>query len=259
MRDAKERRKDEGKDLMQQIHVVHTISGGLTLPGTSNNSRKNQARKILKLATGQDVFRVSRGSREYPRSAQIIFTEDDAYNTVQPHHDPMVITVQIANCRVHRILVDTGSSVDILFKGALKKLNLKNPCYNSCTTPLYGFTGDSVMPIGTHILPVIIGEAPLQQNIMTEFIVVDTPSAYNAILGMPFYQAGGNKAAAQSRRRKYLFKLVSSSILEGGHLAASQGRRHDRRVPRQATARQVQPKESAVKVNRARRVHAAGN
>ena len=35
-------------------------------------------------------------------------------------------------------------------------------------------------------LPVIVGEAPLQQNIMSEFIVVDTPSAYNAILGRPF-------------------------------------------------------------------------
>ena len=42
------------------------------------------------------------------------------------------------------------------------------------------------MPVGTHILPVIIGEAPLQQNIMTEFIVVQTLSAYNAILGRPF-------------------------------------------------------------------------
>ena len=89
----------------------------------------------------------------------------------------MVIIVQIANCQVHRILIDTGSSVDILFKGALEKLNLKNPCYNSCTTPLYEFTGDSVMPVGTHILPLIIGETPLRQNIMTEFIVVDTPSA----------------------------------------------------------------------------------
>ena len=29
-------------------------------------------------------------------------------------------------------------------------------------------------------------EHPLQQNIMTEFIVVDTLSAYNAILGRPF-------------------------------------------------------------------------
>ena len=33
---------------------------------------------------------------------------------------------------------------------------------------------------------VVVGEAPLQQNVMTNFIVVDTPSAFNAILGRPF-------------------------------------------------------------------------
>lgn len=77
-------------------------------------------------------------------------------------------------------------SVDILFKGSLEKLNLKNPCYNSYTTLLCRFTRDSVIPVGTHILVVIIGEAPLQQNIMTKFIVVDTPFVYNAILGRPF-------------------------------------------------------------------------
>ena len=76
--------------------------------------------------------------------------------------------------------------MDILFKGAHEQLNLKNSCFNSCTSLLYGFIGDSVMPMGTKILPVIVGEAPLQQNTMTEFIVVDTPSAYNAILGRPF-------------------------------------------------------------------------
>ncbi|KAK4838240.1 hypothetical protein QYF36_012171 [Acer negundo] len=42
---------------------------------------------------------------------------------------------QIANCRVHHVLIDTGSSVDILFKGAPEQLNLKKSCYNSCTSP----------------------------------------------------------------------------------------------------------------------------
>ena len=102
------------------------------------------------------------------------------------HDDPMVITIQIANCLVHRVLIDIESSVDILFKRPYDKLNLKNPCCNNCTTPLYGFTGDSLMPVGSHRLPVIIGEAPLQLNLMTEFVIVDTPSAYNAILERPF-------------------------------------------------------------------------
>ena len=42
------------------------------------------------------------------------------------------------------------------------------------------------MPMGSKILPVIVGEAPLQQKMMMEFIMVDTPSSYNLILGRPF-------------------------------------------------------------------------
>ncbi|KAI9191692.1 hypothetical protein LWI28_012027 [Acer negundo] len=186
MQDAADRRRDEENDLMQQIQVIHTISRGPTLDGTSNNSRKNHARKIPRLNAGHEIFKVSSGSRNPSRSTKIVFTEEDVYITVQPHDNPMVISVQIANCRVHRVLIYTGSSVDILFKGAHEQLNLKNHCYNSCTSLLYGFTEDSVMPMGSKILPVTIREASLQQNVMTEFIVVDTPSVYNAILGRRF-------------------------------------------------------------------------
>ena len=186
MREAVKRRREGEKDLMQQIQVIHTISEGPTLAGTSNNSRKNHARKIARLGFGAEVLRVSNEPRDLSRSTRIVFTEEDVYNTVQSHDDPMVISVQIANCQVQRVLIDTWSSVDILFKKVHEQLNPKNSCFNSCTSQLYGFTGDSVMPMGTKILPVIVGEAPLQQNIMTEFIVVDTPSAYNAILGRPF-------------------------------------------------------------------------
>ena len=147
--------------------MIHTISGGPTFARTSNNSRKNHARKIPRLNAGLNVLRVGNEPRDLSRSTWIVFSEEDVYNTVQPHNDPMVISVQIANCRVHRVLIDTGSSVEILFKGAHEQLNLKNSCYNSCTSPLYGFTGDSVSPMGSKILPLIVGEAPLQQNIMT--------------------------------------------------------------------------------------------
>ena len=118
---------------MQQIQVIHTISGGPTLAGTSNNSRKNHARKIVRLSFGAEVLRVSNEPRDLSRLTRIVFTEEDVYNTVQPHDDLMVISVQIANCQVHRVLIDTRSSVDILFKGAHEQLNLKNSCFNSCT------------------------------------------------------------------------------------------------------------------------------
>ena len=134
IREPEERRKNQGKDLMEQIQMVHTISGGPTLVGTSNNSRKNHARKVPRCDAASQVFKVSTPGPT--RSTQIIFTEDDAYNTVQPHDDPMVVTVQVANNRVARVMIDTGSSVDIIFKDALDRCQLRQPCFYSCTTPL---------------------------------------------------------------------------------------------------------------------------
>ncbi|KAK2648534.1 hypothetical protein Ddye_016023 [Dipteronia dyeriana] len=109
----------------------------------------------------------------------------DIYNTLQPHDDPMVITVQISNCVIHRVLVNIDNSVDILFKDTLEKLNLKHWCYNNCTTLLYSFTEDSIILVGSNILKVIAETVPLQQNIMTNFVMVVTPT-YKMILGRPF-------------------------------------------------------------------------
>ena len=82
MQEAAERRREGEKDLMQQIQVIHTISGDPTLAGTSNNSRKNHARKIPRLNTGHDILKVSSEPRDLSRSTWIIFTEEDIYNTV---------------------------------------------------------------------------------------------------------------------------------------------------------------------------------
>ena len=80
-------------DLTQQIRVIHTISEGPTLAGTSNNSRKSHARKIPRLNTGVGVVRVNNEPRDPSRSTRIIFTEEDVDDTVQPHDDPMVISI----------------------------------------------------------------------------------------------------------------------------------------------------------------------
>jgi hypothetical protein len=52
-------------------------------------------------------------------------------------------------------------------------------------TPLVGFTGEKVLPVGTISLPLTAGSAPREKTVMTDFLVVDRPSAYNAIVGRP--------------------------------------------------------------------------
>lgn len=50
-------------------------------------------------------------------------------------------------------------------------------------TPLIGFTGDKLMPLGTISFPVTTGSGEHKLTRVIDFLVVDCPSAYNVILG----------------------------------------------------------------------------
>ena len=49
--------------------------------------------------------------------------------------------------------------------------------------PLYGFDREIVYAVGAFQVPVTFGQLPTQVTQMVAFLLVDQPSAYNAILG----------------------------------------------------------------------------
>ena len=91
----------------------------------------------------------------------------------------------IANNNVHRILVDNGSFVDILYFQAFERIELKVNDLKPSPNPVYGFTGDSVIPLGVISLPMTLGEYPRQSCVMADFLVIDQPSAFNVVSGNP--------------------------------------------------------------------------
>ncbi|XP_064944590.1 uncharacterized protein LOC135627573 [Musa acuminata AAA Group] len=99
------------------------------------------------------------------------------------HNDALVISVRIANAQVRRIMVDTGSSADILYFDAFQKLGLARESVRPMYSALTGFTGDSISPLGSITLPLTLGAPPRSKTVMTTFLVVDLPAAYKAILG----------------------------------------------------------------------------
>ena len=54
----------------------------------------------------------------------ITFIDEDAERIHHPHDDAIVITLLIANYTTRRVLVDNGSSVDILYYPAFQKMRL---------------------------------------------------------------------------------------------------------------------------------------
>ena len=79
--------------------------------------------------------------------------------------------------------MDTGSSINVLYKATLGKIDLGIIDTRACATTLYGFSGEGIVSVGVVSLPVTFGEYPLSMTKIIEFIVVDTLSAYNVLLG----------------------------------------------------------------------------
>ena len=67
------------------------------------------------------------------------FSDKDKVGTLQPHDDALVVTLKIGGYDVKKVLVDQGSSVEIMYYDLFKGLKLKPEdlaCYDS---PLIGF------------------------------------------------------------------------------------------------------------------------
>ena len=60
-----------------------------------------------------------------PEALQIInFRSDESNYTNDPHDDALVISLSIANCLTKRILVDIGSSTNVIFLNAFREMRL---------------------------------------------------------------------------------------------------------------------------------------
>ena len=123
------------------------------------------------------------------KNDDITFRDSDAHLIHHPYYDALVITIMMASNKVHKILVDNGSSVDILYYQAFQKMDLKVSDLKLSPNPVYGFTGDSVTPMGVISLPMTVGDYPTQSCVMANFLVIDQPSAFNVVLGRPSLKA----------------------------------------------------------------------
>ncbi|GAV75895.1 LOW QUALITY PROTEIN: hypothetical protein CFOL_v3_19371, partial [Cephalotus follicularis] len=112
----------------------------------------------------------------------ISFSVTDYEGVRLPYDDSVVVTVQVKLFTMKRILIDSGSSADILYKHAFDQLRIPIDQLRLVKTSLVGFA-EMVHPLGSIDLSVVAGTAPRRTQVQMTFLVVDTPSPYNAIVG----------------------------------------------------------------------------
>ena len=106
-----------------------------------------------------------------------------------PHDDPLVIRVVVANKTVHRVLIDNESSTDIIFASVFDKMGIEREKLEPVNAYLLGFSGEKVLPLGMVQMVLTLGDPPCQAITTIKFLIVDTPSAYNMLLGRPSLNA----------------------------------------------------------------------
>ncbi|GAV71419.1 hypothetical protein CFOL_v3_14913, partial [Cephalotus follicularis] len=95
----------------------------------------------------------------------ISFSEVDYEGVRLPHDDLVVVTLQVELFTMKRILVDSGSSTNILYKHAFNQLRIPADQLRPVKTPLVGFAGEMVHPLGSIDLSVVAGTVPCQTQV----------------------------------------------------------------------------------------------
>ena len=113
------------------------------------------------------------------------FSEEDARGVKQPHDDPLVIMVMIKGFNTRRVLVDNGSLADTIHLSAFQQLKVDQKRLRPFDSPIVSFSGDKVYPKGIETLTVTTGSHPFLVTNRHNFLVLDSFSSYNVIIGRP--------------------------------------------------------------------------
>uniref|UniRef100_A0A2N9EFL0 Integrase catalytic domain-containing protein n=1 Tax=Fagus sylvatica TaxID=28930 RepID=A0A2N9EFL0_FAGSY len=104
-----------------------------------------------------------------------------------------------------------------MYQDLYTKLSMGEAELSSFTSPIFGFSGEPVVPLGKTVLLVLAG--PI--NLQTEFIVVKASSPYNAIMGHDWLHR--MKAIPSTLHQKLRFPTKTGIMeLNGDQVAAKQ-------------------------------------
>jgi len=191
------------RDQVHEIPVhgeLNTISGGFSEGESSASKRKRYPRAVMTVEARRS---------DHPPEPSLCFTSFELEDVVPHEDDPVVISIVTVGRKVYRVLIDQGSSTDVMFWSTFNSLQLSPDqlkSYNGC---LFGFSRDQVEVRGYIELRTNFSDGTSTQTINVRYIVVNASSAYNLLLGRPSL----NRLGEVSLTRHMKMKL---NCLDGG-------------------------------------------
>ena len=198
--------------------VINYINGD-TSDEEYDSRRKRQ--KLLRAASIRERINSTRPglTRGGPRpiDGTIIFPPVDPTRTLQPHLDALILSLEIGDFDVRRILVDPCSSADLVQASVVSHMGHSLTGLENPGRILSGFNGSSTTSLGDIVLPVQAG--PVTLNV--QFSIVQELSPFNVILGRTWLHY--MKAIPSTYHQMVSFLTNDGQIdLYGSQLAARQ-------------------------------------
>jgi len=176
--------RDPWHQYVSPTDVVHSIFGGKV------SIESKRERKLLKRAClNVDSTYGSIADPKIPpwSHREISFNGQDQWAAIpEPGRFPLILDPCINSVRFERVLVDGGSSIDILFRNSLPALKLTPTQLNPYDAQFWGILpGQSLVPLGQITLPVQFGMPDHFRTEFVNFVVADFDGTYHAFLGRP--------------------------------------------------------------------------
>ena len=148
--------------------------------------------------SSEDIYHESKRAR-LERPLVMGFSDEDKIEIIQPYDDALVITLRIGGYDVKRVMVDQGSTAEIMYLDLYKGLSLRAEDLTPYSSPLVSFEGKVIIPKGQIRLPVQTGS----ETVEVDFIMVDAYSPYTAIVARPWLHTLGAVSSILHQKIKY--------------------------------------------------------
>ena len=139
--------------------VINTVSGGPHPTDRSWREIESYANSIrhVDFESCSTLDEGAPAKQQRMMADDIVFRNRDADRVEAPTIDPLVISAQVGPAWMKRILVDSGSSVNILFKREYDQMKMEAKDLKPCQSRIHCFDGSASIPTGVVELPVELG------------------------------------------------------------------------------------------------------
>nr|GEV72795.1 reverse transcriptase domain-containing protein [Tanacetum cinerariifolium] len=169
-------------------HLIKEMKQGREQPKTGRKevAAKDKPTMIYMVRSWQRTVK-QKITQSFEQGKEITFPPLTTNNRTE---GPLVIEAEMGGHTIHRMYIDGGSSMKILYEHCFNRLRPKIKSQMvPATTSLTGFSGETTWPLGQLNLLMTIGDATHSTKAWMNFMVVKSLSPYNGIIGRPGLKA----------------------------------------------------------------------